>query len=286
MTATLCGMLVEAKTLKWDTTIGDVFPKLKDKMKPAWANVTLEQLLTHHAGVEEDSTKQAWWAKAWQPNLDPVKGRQMMLQDILARDPEAPPGEKFIYANAGYAIAGHMAETLAKKPWEQLIQERLFNPLKMTTAGIGAPKGAQPQGHHDDGTPVGTGRGSDNPETIGPAGTVHCSIGDWAKFVQLHLKGAQGKPTLLKPETFAKLHEPVKAKTPDEKDYAMGWLVAEREWAGGKVLTHAGSNTMWFCELWVAPKKDFAMLVMANSATPDTISAIRAVEGKLIKFAK
>jgi len=30
---------------------------------------------------------------------------------------------------------------------------------------------------------------ADNPPIVGPAGTVHATLGDWAKYVQLHLKG-------------------------------------------------------------------------------------------------
>jgi hypothetical protein len=30
------------------------------------------------------------------------------------------------------------------------------------------------------------------------------------------------------------------------------------------VLTHTGSNTMWFAVTWLAPKRDFAVLVACN----------------------
>jgi len=47
----------------------------------------------------------------------------------------------------------------------------------------------------------------------------------------------------------------------------MGWIVADGQpWAGGPALTHAGSNTMWFAVAWLAPKKDFAVLVACNQA--------------------
>lgn len=46
-----------------------------------------------------------------------------------------------------------MLETLAKKPWEDLMRERLFKPLGMDSAGFRAPKPDQPWGHVN-GTPV------------------------------------------------------------------------------------------------------------------------------------
>ena len=30
------------------------------------------------------------------------------------------------------------------------------------------------------------------------------------------------------------------------------------------MLTHNGSNTMWFCVTWLAPEKGFAVLVTTN----------------------
>jgi CubicO group peptidase (beta-lactamase class C family) len=70
---------------------------------------------------------------------------------------------------------------------------------------------------------------------------------------------------LLTPETLRRLHTP-----PDSlSDYAYGWGRPERPWGGPKgdrfVITHSGSNTMWFCVLWIAPAKDFAVLVCCNT---------------------
>jgi CubicO group peptidase (beta-lactamase class C family) len=148
------------------------------------------------------------------------------------------------------------------------MREKLFNPLKMTSAGFGAPpdRGAarQPRGHKTDGQPVEpTGLGADNPPAIGPAGTVHCSVEDWAKFVGVHLQGAMGKSTLLKAETFKKLHT-----APEGSPYAMGWLPAPAPGGEGIVLNHAGSNTMWYAVAWVLPKQNLAVVVMCNQAGP------------------
>jgi hypothetical protein len=130
----------------------------------------------------------------------------------------------------------------------------------METAGFGPPgekdQIEQPWGHSGDGQPTQV----DNAPSIGPAGTVHCSIPDWAKFVGLHLRGAQGKGALLKSETFRKLHTPIA----ENEDYAFGWAAVERPWAGGLALTHSGSNTMWYATVWIAPNRNFATLVAIN----------------------
>jgi hypothetical protein len=99
----------------------------------------------------------------------------------------------------------------------------------------------------------------DNPEVMGPAGTVHYSLSDWAKFVGDQLRGDRGERALLRTESYKHLHTPAFGG-----DYASGLLVTERPWGGGTVLTHAGSNTMNYAVVWLAPKRDFAVLVCTN----------------------
>jgi CubicO group peptidase (beta-lactamase class C family) len=101
----------------------------------------------------------------------------------------------------------------------------------------------------------------DNLPVMGPAGRVHCSIQDWAKFVQDQLRGARSEQALLKPDSYQKLHTP-----PFGGDYALGWLAVKRSWGGGAVLNHAGDNTMNFATVWIAPKRDFAILVCVNQS--------------------
>jgi hypothetical protein len=42
-------------------------------------------------------------------------------------------------------------------------------------------------------------------------------------------------------------------------NYALGW-------GGGKVLNHGGDNTMNFANVWIAPQRDFAILVGVNQS--------------------
>lgn len=263
MTAMLCGILVDEGKLKWSQTLGETFPELTKSMNPQYQAVTLEQLLTNRSGALGDLTKDELWGKLWQHKGTPTSARRLLLQGVTSKQPEATPGEKYIYSNAGFSIAGHMAEKVTGKSWEDLMREKIFRPLGMSTADFGAPgtrtKNDQPRGHKADGSPVEPGPAADNPVAIGPAGSVHCSIGDWSKFAAANLPSAKTK--LVKPETLEKLHTPA----PGAPKYAMGWMIANNQpWAGGPALNHSGSNTMWLAVVWLAPRKDFAVLVTCN----------------------
>ncbi len=63
----------------------------------------------------------------------------------------------------------------------------------------------------------------------------------------------------------------------------MGWTIVSRDWGGGRVLTHSGSNTYWFAVVWMAPKKDFAVLVCCNQGGDGAQKACDEVASRLIQ---
>jgi CubicO group peptidase (beta-lactamase class C family) len=272
MTATLTAILIDEGKLRWDTTIAEVFPELKGKMDQQYEAVTVEQLLHHRGGVPGEPPPAAW-KRAWEEDGTPTQQRREFIEAVLSQPPEAAPGTKMIYSNQGYAIVGAMLEKITGQDYEALITEKLFKPLHMDSAGFGPPgttdKVDQPWGHVHKllmTIPV----QSDNPPAITPAGRVHCSLDDLARFAIFHLQ-YNATNGLLKPETLAKLHAPPAGAnniSPME-NYACGWVVLQRGWAGGTALWHNGSNTMWYIVMWLAPKKDFAVIAATNVAGPD-----------------
>jgi CubicO group peptidase (beta-lactamase class C family) len=293
MTATLLATLVEEGKLSWNTTLEQVFPDLAAKMNPAYKKVTLEQLLAQRSGFTDDSWPQG---KTFQDMHSlpgtPREQRATYIAMILAEPPRNEPGSTFLYSNRNYAVAGAIAERIANDSWENLMQRRIFDPLGMKNCGFGAmgtpgitdPKRIDEPWQHmllslDMHRAIPPGPLADNPPAIGPAGTVHCSIVDWGKFVTAHLRGEKGEAGILKPETFKRLHA-----APFGGDYAFGWLVANRSWAGnGPALNHAGSNNQNFAIVWMAPAKDFAVLVATNQAGGETFNACDAATWAMIQ---
>ena len=118
----------------------------------------------------------------------------------------------------------------------------------------------QPWPHSAAGVPAPmNGPAMDNPEIMGPAGTAHATMADWAKFLTDQLRGASHLKALLPNE----IYQSMQTAAPNS-DYGYGWIVVQRPWAGGKALSHAGSNTMNFCVCWLAPAKTFGVLVCTN----------------------
>ena len=283
MTATVAAMLVEQGKISWTTTIGESFADY-DELHSDYRAVTLEQLLAHRGGAPGNPPN-LLWEKAWQASGAPEEQRLEFVKGILAEKPEAKPGAKHIYSNQGYAIAGVMLEKAAGKTWEELMRQMLFEPLGMNSAGFGAPgtpgEVDQPWGHTKGLfrgiKPIPPGPMADNPPAISPAGRVHCSLVDLARYAAAHMAGEQGDSELLNAESFKKLH------TSAGDDYALGWVVLQRPWAGGQALMHNGSNTMFYIVVWLAPKKNCAVIVATNVGVDAAFAGCDEAAGELIK---
>ncbi|MCH9033112.1 MAG: beta-lactamase family protein [Planctomycetes bacterium] len=292
ITATMIGVLVERGVMKWETKIKEALPDLAESIRADYADVTVEMLLAHRGGIRHESEVPGLWATLWKREGTPVEERRKMAKVMLTQEPKVAPGEYF-YANCGYGIAGHMAETITGKPWEQLMRELVFEPLGMNSAGFGVPwedePPTDPWPHSSSGVFLSPGAFADNPPSIGPGATVHASLDDWAKFVIDHLHGLRSrKSVLLKAATYRRLHRG--QKTGEAGAYALGWMVLERDWAKsksgrgkGRCLHHAGSNNSWFALVWIAPKRDLAVLTVTNIGGSGIFPKIDAVNWAVIQ---
>jgi CubicO group peptidase (beta-lactamase class C family) len=252
MTATMIAALVEQGRLSWDSTLGAVFPDMQ--LPGPVKGITLLQLLSHQAGIPAN----AEWSEISRAG-SLVRQRRAAVARLASMTLLSIPGTTFSYSNWGYVVAGAMAEQVAGKSYEELMKAIVFDPLHMESVGYGAAgsRGGtdEPWGHTKDGAPS----WGDNPLVMAPAGCVHCSLDDWGRFISDQLRGDEGKPALLKPESYLRLHS-----APFGGTYALGWGVADRPWGGGRVLTHTGSNTMNMAVVRMAPARDFAVLVVCN----------------------
>lgn len=293
MTALLVARLAEQGTLSFETTLGEVFRGTIPEMHEAWEKVSLADLLRNRGGCS-GVIPPLLWRSFWTTKEEPVAQRTRLVRAVISGEPIAAPGQKYEYSNTGFAFAGAMAETKTGTAWEALMRAHVFEPLGMESAGFGAPgadddQGAikSPWGHQEGGRPVEPGPRADNPPAIAPANAVHMNLRDWAKYIGLHLRSHASNPhrrgAFLPAHVFDVLHEPV-------GDYACGWRVLQRGWAKGTrdedvgiTLMHAGSNTMWFSVAWLAPEKDFAVLVVTNQGGAAAQRATDEAVGEILK---
>jgi CubicO group peptidase (beta-lactamase class C family) len=276
-TATLVARFVERGDLKWTQTLGELIGA--DRAR-TYAPVTIEHLLSHRAGLPANLSPAM--TLTLRESTAPVNAqRQQAVDAILASTPASAPGERYLYSNAGYILMGAVLEARAGRAWEEILQAEILSPTGLSSAGFGPPGVAdalsEPRGHRRQADssllPVEPGIFADNPPFLGPAGRLHMTIADLARWGQEHLRGERGADGLVKAATFQYLHRP-----PAGADYALGWAV--RTIGGHRAMWHNGSNTLWYAAVAFDPVADRGVALVTNGS----IGAQAAIEGALAQL--
>lgn len=266
ITATVVGKLVEEGKLSWGTTVGEALGDVE--MRKEYRDATVEQLLQHRGGIPSYTHAKSGGAiQNVKYSGTPSEKRAKFLAIVLKEDPVGVPGQTMQYSNAGYALAGYIAERVTGQSWEALVERHVFGPLAMTTGGFGFPGTSalpdQPRGHAGKGpefTPV---LETHYPpmDIIAPAGNVHCSIRDLARYAIFHLNGLKGEAGYLRAETVKRLHTPPQDAT--VRTYASGWEIQEAA-NGEQVHSHGGSAGASYAAIKLFPSNHAGVVVLMN----------------------
>jgi CubicO group peptidase (beta-lactamase class C family) len=259
MTAAVFGRLVDQGRARWSMPVAEAFPRLT--IDPAWAAITLDNLMHHRAGLLDAAlVDRAWLMAAHADQRSLPEQRAEFAARAFGAPPAGPVGQ-FAYGNGNYIVLGAAIEAIIGQPWETVMAAELYAPLGLTTAGFGAPRDEAPWGHRG-GVGVDPAGFADNPRALGPAGTAHMSMADYARFIDAMMGGA---PDWLSEDARRHLLTPA-AGSPQA--YAAGWGVGSAPWAGvsgsGPTITHNGSNTMWFATVLAAPERGLGFIALSN----------------------
>jgi CubicO group peptidase (beta-lactamase class C family) len=139
MTATVVAMLMEHNgLLSFESTLGDILGQDKffdDIMHPNMKAITANQLLHPRSGLDKDLDMDRT-KKLPKHNTD-TENRRTILAEVLSQPPRATPDTDSLYSNVGYILLGYLCEHLTGQSYADLMQERLFDPLRMTMARFG-----------------------------------------------------------------------------------------------------------------------------------------------------
>lgn len=302
MTATLAGILVEQGALHWDGTVADSFPELVPKMTEGLHGVTLQQLLSHTSGIPSDNDEfgKLLEQSYTQDGLNLDELRYWLVTNWAPMPLATKPGTTFAYSNMGYTLAGAMMERAAKSTWEELVVAHIFTPLKLRSAGFGPQSSLgrvdAPLGHllRPDGAlkPMLAGPDGDNPLIIGPAGTVHLSILDFAAWAGWQAGEGKRGPAITTAATLRKMHQPVidiaipsgAPGTPSGTgSYCLGWGILTLPFSKEPFITHTGSNTLNLAMVMLQPQHDFAMVLATNRGDKQADAALRDAAATLYR---
>ncbi len=257
-TASLAVMLHARGVVDLDQPVVKYLPKdVSISAKPELGGtITLRQLASHTSGLPREAPGP----------VQSVEGRYQLepkrLYDHLANVTlEFNPGTGELYSNLGFGLLGHVLERAAGKPFDQLLQEMVCDPLQLERTAI----------QINDKLRLATGYSRGNPrvpekhsylERFAPSGGLVASAPDLARFLS-----AQMRPGLLSSDALTQLHTPTKLADGSAARTGLGWEVRKRESIGRILKKNGGRNN---CSAWIgfAPDHRVGVAVVSNCGEP------------------
>ena len=193
-TATAAGMLVEEGKLTWDKPVRESVPTIRFYNDALNNTVTLRDMLAHRTGISRHDT--IWF--------NSTATRRQLFDKVQYLEPSAPLRQTFLYNNLMYAAAGYLIELQTGKTWESFVQERIFNPLGMTSTIFSVPDMLE---QADRGVPFEEKRDSfelyeipvyEDQVGVGPCGSIISNIRDLSHWLIAQMNGGiyEGRPVI------------------------------------------------------------------------------------------
>jgi CubicO group peptidase (beta-lactamase class C family) len=230
-------------------------------LDPAIAALTVNQILSHTAGIKDEAVMNG-------RHDDAALGQEIRgwKSDWLF----TKPGVIFSYANPGYWLAGYLAETLAGKPYAEVMEERVFTPVGMVSSTLRplmAMTRQLSQGHGPVNGAVAVLRPAPDNAANWPAGSVFSNLRDLSRFtIAMMNTGKLDGKQVFSPKVVTALTTP-HAKAPGwETPYGYGLNVQEK---GGRVWTHGGSRAGYGSFIAMLPDRQAAVIVLCNRSGQD-----------------
>ncbi len=275
MTAFIIAKYVEQGNLKWTTRFFDLFPEWKEKSKPEYSGITLQDLLSHRAGIwpfQGDADPQIPDYTGTNPEKRKQFGQFVLTLERLKPDEQNP----FIYSNAGYTLAALMLEKATGKSWERLVDSVFNTDLKLNVK-LSWPENQKQKdtwGHSFENgkllpVPSNTDYHLDFTE---PAGDININLKDYTKFIQLNMQGLEGFNNYLTAKTYQFLHKGI-------ANYSLGWYNVYEN--GKELSTHSGTAGTYYTLVHIDRIKGKAYIIFTNSFNQETQQGVRLLMRKL-----
>ncbi|MDE3724492.1 serine hydrolase [Nocardiopsis sp. N85] len=240
--------------LTLNTRVGELLPEL-DFSDPALADVEVEELATHTAGLtrEETSLPQTLWQFAAKRHPEPPESVDDFLVTV-AEEVRVDPALRGAnhYSNTGVDLLGHALAAHAGTTYDRLVQERILDPLGMEDSAIWtAAAGPGFQVHNAD---LGRPLTLDGSEAGGPSGGLVTTAGDLGLLLAAVMEGsAPGSEAV----------RPVAPGDVERREQGLGWYV---ETLGGVAITgHGGNATTNGHTAWIGYTGDRGAVVLSNT---------------------
>jgi CubicO group peptidase (beta-lactamase class C family) len=234
-------------------SVDDPLARYLPDTPPAWARISLAELLGHTSGIPDltrDPTFAAWSrrARTW--------------PEVLARFRDEPlnfePGGRFEYSSSNYELLGAVIERVSGKSYGEFLRDRIFKPLGMRDTGLdrdGLALSRRARGYvfQRDGALVRA--VSSSMSVPWSAGGMYSTSDDLLRW-EAGLFGGR----LLSATTLSRM------TTPGLGGYGMGVFVGDAD--GLRVIAHGGDIEGFHSFLIYVPQRRLTVVVLGNVEDP------------------
>jgi CubicO group peptidase (beta-lactamase class C family) len=262
-TTFVMGALVEEGKLEWDTPVRTYLPEFRMSDPIATESLTPRDMATHRSGL---------------PRHDMVwRNSGLTGEDLVPRlaylEPTEPLRSRFQYNNIMFMVAGYMIETIDRRPWEEAVRARIFQPLGMGASNFSV---RDSQKADDHATPYDDHAGKVRAipfldiTNVGACGAINSNVTDMARWMVVHTqRGKLGGKSIISPWMLAELHTPQTTmdRPSDKKEisapsYALGWMVGT--YRGHRSVWHTGRIDGFTCETRLFPDDGMGIVILNN----------------------
>lgn len=261
-------MLVEENLLSWDQPIRHWLPGFR--LQDPWAteHITPRDFALHRSGLPRHDL-------AWVLNLELDPDHIINAAEHL--QPAAEFRTTWIYNNFGYAVLGRLIEEVTQQSWEDVVTERILQPLGMNATNF-AIEDMKLSDDYSLTYAIVDGEVEAIPLRgvggVGPAGAINSNVEDMARWLLFQLNdGAVDGQQLLSPVGMLEMHSPQMMLGGSGQgeiqfsSYGLGWMMDSYR---GHYRVHHGGNTLGFSvDVAMLPQEGIGVVVLANAhATP------------------
>jgi CubicO group peptidase (beta-lactamase class C family) len=262
-TATAAMMLIEDGKIHLDDPVSKYFKNTPE----SWKKITVHHLLTHTSGIPDYSAKDVDFRKDYMEDD--------LLKILMKLPLEFQPGDKWNYSNSGYMLLGFLIHKASGKFYGDVLEERIFGPLGMTTAQVISESDIVP--NRAAGYELKDGK-IKNQDWVSPSlnttadGALYLTALDMSHWAE----GLNGN-RLLKPESFKQMWTPVKLNNGTSYPYGFGWRMGYQR--GHRVIEHSGHWQGFSTGICRYPDFGLTVIMLANLADLSSLTIAEEIAG-------
>lgn len=261
-TAFAIAQAVEEGLLDWDEPVRKWLPGLQLEDDVAELQLTLRDMCSHRSGLPRHDL--LWYA-------NPGLAREELVERLAHLEPTVGFREQWQYNNLMFAAAGVALHRATGDTWEERVRARILAPLGMSRTTFGL---AETLAASDHAVPHDRVKGKDvvipfrDITQIGPAGSIHSSANDMARWLAAQLgRGEANGQRLLGAGRYMELVTPISVvgAPGSPTAYGLGWMLDAVE--GHTRVHHGGGIDGFTTQVELYPDDRLGIFVVTNRSS-------------------